>query len=189
MGAAVALNVDELKNWELPNVNDSEVANICRQFKNLAKHIAIQLHIKHARRLKQYSVAFNPATKAKLRHHLGQIRDTVDKLEVSNAKKEALYSKIEALQLEIDKERTRFESLAALLVEVADTAGEAAEKFEPVKRLIEIITGTFGKSKRTEDEQARLPAPRGLKRIEPPKKPLNGKEQKRSLGKEDEIPF
>jgi hypothetical protein len=44
-----------------------------------------------------YSVALDSATKSKIRHHLQQIKDIVDRLEVSERKKEALYSKINAL--------------------------------------------------------------------------------------------
>ena len=116
--------------------------------------------------IKQHSVALDAAAKIKLRHLLDQIRETVDKLDVSVAKKEALYNRINYLLAEIDRERTRWAAFAALMIEACDDIGQAAKKLEPVVRLVERVGAAIGVAKRAEDAQPRLPAPKTSKRIQ-----------------------
>jgi hypothetical protein len=146
-------------------------------------------------RTTQHSVAFDPAAKIKLRHLLGQMRETVDGLDVSVAKKEALFKKINALQAEIDRDRTRYQAYAALAIEACDDAEKAAKKLGSVKRPIESVGGVFGDAKRAEDAQPKLPPRREPKQISPPKfvstKALSSKHNGDRYDKplDDEIPF
>jgi hypothetical protein len=190
LGAAKAYDIESLTAWMLPHVNENDVWVTCRQFRADAEHVAIQLHIKHTRQLRQFSVKFDAAAKEKLRHHLAQMRAMVDKLELAHAKKEGLFKRINALEQEIDRDRTRYEMLAALLVDASDDLANAADRWVPTLRA---IAGIFRKSKEIEDEQrGQLPSPKEPKRIEPPRSPLvapkkarNGFEKKL----DDEIPF
>jgi hypothetical protein len=184
LAAAGEYEIQELMGYEMPLVQDGDARAKCRQFRLRAEHVAMRLLIRHSHHTNEYSVAFDAATKERLRHHLGQIRIAVDKLEVSDAKRDRLYTRIEALQLEIDRDRTRIESLAALIAEAADGA-------EPVLRVAEKIAGIFGKAKQIADEQARLPAPKQPKRIEGPKKQIAAPRKPKQTFKQldDEIPF
>jgi hypothetical protein len=102
---------------------------------------------------------------------LERIKNIVDGVEVSQRKKEALYSKINALADEIDRDRTRFDAAMALVLEVASTGGEAAEKLEPVRKWIDSIARLLGRAKEEEDAAAQgLPAPEERKQIEPPRR-------------------
>lgn len=186
LGGVAVFNIDALSNWSAPRVDDD--ITLVQQFISDVGHCTTQIRLLRARREKQYSVVLDPATKKKLRHYLDQIRDVVDKLEMPQPKKDRLYSKIEALALEIDRERTRYQALAALFIEAADDAGEAAKRLEPVVRLVERVGAAIGLSKRSEEAQAKLPPPPERKRIEPPKKPIR---RQSSFDKElnDEIPF
>ena len=120
-----------------------------------------------------------------------EIRETVDVLDVSVAKKEKLYARLSDLEGEINRDRTRYEAYAGLMIEACDDAGEAATRLEKVVRIVERIGAAIGIAKRAEDAQARLPAPAEQKRIEhqpkakPPKS--NGGNFDKQL--DDEIPF
>jgi hypothetical protein len=131
-------------------------------------HYLIRIQIRHTRRTKGYSVAFDHATKAKIRHHLSQIKDTVDRLEVPEVKKEALYARISALQNEVDRDRTRFDVYAALILETATTTGKVARKLKPLMKLLQPITALFANATESENSQLRLPPAQPLKRLEPP---------------------
>ena len=144
-----------------------------------------ELRLRNIEREKQHSVALDTATKTKLRHLLSQIREMVDKLDISVARKERLYSRINALQEEIDRERTRYQAFAALMIEASDDVGEAAKRLEPAVRLLERVGAVFRKAKRDEDNQPKLPPRKEHKRIEPPNKKNLAFEE--DLG--DEIPF
>jgi hypothetical protein len=148
------------------------------------------IRLQRAERLKVNSVQLDASTKQKLRHLTNEIRETVDKLDVSVAKKEKLYSRLSELEDEINRDRTRYEAVAALMIEACDDVGEAAKRLEPVVRIVERIGAAIGIAKRAEDAQARLPAPSEQKRIEHrPKGPPTSKGKPFDRQLDDEIPF
>ena len=112
-------------------------------------------------------------------------------LDVSVAKTEKLYARLADLESEINRDRTRYEAVAALMIEVCTDAGEGANRLEPFVRMIERISHALGVAKIAEGSQPRLPPPREQKRIEhqpkvkPPKS--NGGNFDKQL--DDEIPF
>jgi hypothetical protein len=122
------------------------------------------------RRAKEYSVQLDAAAKKKLSHLLTQMREAIEKLDISVAKKDKLYRRINALQDEIDRERTGFHAFGALVIEAADDAGEAATRLEPVTRMIERLGAALGLAKRQESPPSQLPSPSERKRISGPKK-------------------
>jgi hypothetical protein len=167
-------------NDRLPKVEDINYST----YTNFGKEVEFyrtQLLIRHGRRVQGYSVRLDSATKKKISHHLAKIREMVAGLELSDDKRDALYSKIEALQLEIDRDRTRLDAYADLIIEAAGTVGEAVEKIEPLRKFLETIARLIWNS-RSEDAK-RLPSPPSKKQIEPPRN------QHLSSDVNDEIPF
>lgn len=68
-----------------------------------------EIQIRHSRRAKVYSVPSDLATKERIRHHLNEMKSLCDRLEISVVKKEIILKKILDLELEMTRERTRFE--------------------------------------------------------------------------------
>jgi hypothetical protein len=100
------------------------------------------------------------------------------KLDVLQSKKEALFTKIAALEREVNCGRTRFDAVAALWFEVCDKVGEGVERLEPLRKLIDSVGNLIGAAKKEEETEAhRLPAPKTPKQIAPPKE------------SDDDIPF
>lgn len=183
--AAKHYGIEALSSWEQPpagadwQLYDAFIADV--------DYAITALRLKNIERRGAHSVALDADAKTKLRQMLNHIRETVDKLDISVAKKEALYKRINALQDEIDRDRTRYEAFAALFIEAADDAGEAAKRLEPVVRLIERVGAAIGVAKRSEVSQPKLPPRKEPKRIEPPKP--NGKKNGFDKALDDEIPF
>lgn len=187
LGAAQVYGIDELSSVELPHVEDNHAGVAYRQFRVRISQVCTLLRLRTAQRLKKTAVAFDPATKAKLRHLLDQMRDAVDKeIRLTQRKRDALFSKIADLSREVDSNWSRVESYGALVIEVADAFGEAVDRLEPLRKWIDSIGAAFGKARRDQDDQARLPAPREPKRIEPPKRRAASQGDKKI---DDEIPF
>jgi hypothetical protein len=188
LAAAEECGVEELMKWETPSVGDEDARVVCRNFRQDAKRVALKLNIRALRRAKGYTVAFDAATKAKLRHHLEQIRQTVDKLELSDAKKSRLHNCIDDLNREIGNDRTRTETYGALVMEVATIIDNASR---PLSDAIWRLGTALGLAKASAREQQRLPAPKKPKQIEAPKPKADAKPlPKRSFDKDlDEIPF
>ena len=171
-------------NDRVPKIEDVTY-NTYINFSKDVKHYRTMLEIRHGRRVQGYSVRFDSATKEKMRHHLNQLRGIFDKLQVEVQKREALFAKLDELQQEVDRDRTRFDSYAALTIEAAGVVGEVVEK----SRVLEILDGiarVFWGAKKQE-ETKRLPVPTTPKRIEPPRTPKIESKKKGEL--DDDIPF
>jgi hypothetical protein len=80
-------------------------------------------------------------------------------------KRDALYSRLAALAKEVDQSKTFFGTLMGLILETSGTLGEAAERLDPLARLIRRLTSVVADQK-TADAQSQLPAPPERKRIE-----------------------
>lgn len=162
MAAIRELNIAELCSWD-PNGNDMP-----NRFVDDVQQVAQQFMIRHSRRQRKYTVAFDPATKRKLHHYLNQIREIVDHSADSESKKDALRACIAALAAEIDCGRSGYEKFADLVVSLAGLTADAWDKVSP---MVKTLMGTVESAKSEEDAQARLPAPSKKKQIEgPPKK-------------------
>jgi hypothetical protein len=143
------------------------------------------VRIRHSRRAKRYSVALDTATKQKIKHHLDQLKEITGSLELSTAKRESVLGKILALEMELARERTRFEVIAALILESATVAGQAGEKLEPWRKWIDSIANLFGLAKDRDVHNPSLPSPEERKQIEPPKRQLPAPRN----DTDDDIPF
>lgn len=193
LAAAKVFELNILTDWDVPStsVSDGIVHSRYEQFSSDVDHYTVQIRLRNARRTKRDSVALDSIIKRKIRHHLNKIKEIIDQLEVSDPKKEALYAKIGALENEVDRDRTRFEALTALILEAADTGGNAAKKLKPVREFINSITGLIKAAKDGEEAVAqRLPPPSERNRIEGPRKQLPAPDaSSESPEVDDEIPF
>jgi hypothetical protein len=117
-----------------------------------------------------------------VQHHIEQLRGIFDKLEIEQEKREALVDRLNELQKEVDRDRTRFDAYAALVVEVAGVVGETVERskvLDVLNAIARVIWGTkkdqdtkrlpSAPPKRLESvrkHQARLQSFRSMRRIE-----------------------
>jgi hypothetical protein len=175
IAAARFFGMEFLKDFEVPRVSASNIYESYVQLLSDVDHCTLHLRLRHARRMKQYSVALDAAAKSKIRHHLTKIREIIDKLEIKPSKKEALYSKISSLEEELNRSRTRFEVLASLFLETTDVIGEGAERLEPLRKIFDTISKVFKQAKDAEENSLLSPPPSASHpRIEPPRKKLEG---------------
>jgi hypothetical protein len=147
------------------------------------KRLCTMLRVKNGRRVQGYSVRFDTPAKMKVQHHIKQLRGIFGKLEVERRKKDALLEKLNELQKEVDRDRTRFDAFGALVIEVAGVMGDAVEKSK-VLDVLDAIAGVIWGSKREGTKQ--LPAP-PTKRIEPPR--ASDPNHKGEGDMDDEVPF
>jgi hypothetical protein len=149
------------------------------------EHFRTGLLIRHGRRTQGFSVKFDEAAKRILRHHLSQMREVIDRLEVEQNKRESLFAKVNALEQEVDRDRTRYDSFAALTIE---TAGLLDTTLEPINKLLTNIARVFWGAK--EEEMKKLPPPKTPKRIEGPRDQKQPPSKQKTRGDlDDEIPF
>jgi hypothetical protein len=178
LGAINALGLESNFKSEVPSIDDVNYSTYLNFNKDVT-HYRTVLQIRRSQREQGYSVQFDETAKSKIHHHLDQVLDIFDKLEVEDAKREKLIARLNDLQNEVNLKRTRFDRLAALSIEVASVAGEVTEKSR-VLDLLGAVQRVFWGAQT--EKQKRLPSPKSQKRIEPPKI-----EKKSSM--DDDIPF
>jgi hypothetical protein len=187
IAVARELDLAILGDWEVPKFGSTSIHEEYLQFQSDVDFYVVRLRLKHARRARGYSVALDTSTRSKIRHHLNRIRDIVTKLEIAQRKREALLAKLTAFESEVDRDRTRFDSAMALMIEAAGATGEAAKKLKPVRKIIDSITDLIKSAKDEEDSGSpSLPPPEERKRIEPPRA-SSPSDKGSSL--DDDIPF
>jgi hypothetical protein len=93
------------------------------------------------------SVTLNADRRAQIHDLIAKIRKVVALLDVSEAKRDAIYSRIAALAKEVDQSKTIFATLMGLILETSGTLGEAAEKLDPLARLPTSAHVDCGRSK------------------------------------------
>jgi len=191
--AAIAeLGLESQISFHLPNAQDINYDTYQNLLSNINTYLT-KLKIRHGRRVQGYSVRYDAVTKMKIRHHLSQVRGIVDNLEVDQKKKEALFLKISALEQEVDRDGTRFDTYAALVIEVAGVLGDAADKLEPVRKIMDSMSRLIWGSK-NEEEAKQLPSPPERKQIEPPHSDdslgdMNDGDENPPSGFDDKVPF
>jgi hypothetical protein len=178
IAAITELGLEAQFDNRVPKIEDVDY-NTYVNFSKDVKHYRTMLEIRLGRRVQGYSVRFDAATKVKVYHYIDKLRGIFEKLEVEEDKREALFKKLIELRHEVERNRTRFDSYAALAIESSGVVGDVVEKSKVLK-VLDSIAKVFWNSK-AEQETKRLPAPPTPKRIEPPRA--------ESGGLDDEIPF
>ena len=169
--AAKSLNIEKIKSLYVPPMDDPDVTKLQKYEKfthNLDAYIE-NFKITSGRRNSKFSVKLNATEKGKLRHFIEQIKDTVENSLLSTAKKEAIFKKLAALALEIDRDRTRFEAFADVVSDLAHVSRNLADGAEPWWKWAKPMFEILGSAKEAEDQQGILPAPEEQKKLQPPR--------------------
>jgi len=123
--------------------------------------------IRRARRDSGASVKFDGSAKAKLRHYLDQIREIVELSSgITDEKKDLLFKKINALQEEIERIRSRREVYGTFILYFSGIFGEAVERSK-IQPLLESIGKVFWNAERSQNVP-QLSAPNEMKMLAPP---------------------
>lgn len=170
----------------------SDATERIKEMKMAIDAYRIQIRINRSFNRNKYSVVVNQAEKTKIRHYLENIRSVVDGWDINNKKKEAIFSRISALNLEIDRNRTRMEIFADLLLTTTGIANKAEKDLAPIRKWFNPLENLFGEAKVEADEQAPQITYSEPKQIEGPKKQLTGPQPKKTNSDapfDEDIPF
>lgn len=133
-------------------------------------------------------LALTPDFKTQIGGHLTAIRKIVAEAEVSESKRDAIFRRINNLQEEVDRDRTRTEAAMALWLDITSAISKGAKNLDPAIERMERIVKVFAKAK-DENEQKALMAPKERKRIAPPTAAPESDARQVSKSLDDEIPF
>ena len=102
----------------------------------------------------------------KIRDHTRKIRGIISQIDIGPDLRQSLLNKLNVFEAELDRERTRWESLFSLFRSMTKAVGDGAENLEPaVKQTERIIGAMHGQQENQiekESENKSLPAPDDL---------------------------
>jgi hypothetical protein len=97
LGAIAALDLEAAFKSEVPSIDNVDY-NTYLNFNKDVMHYRTILRIRRSLRTQGYSVQFDETAKRKIHHHLHQVLDIFNKLEVEDTKREKLIDRLNDLQ-------------------------------------------------------------------------------------------
>lgn len=167
---------------QLPGDPDS-FANYFREVTGDVEYHIAKTSFERAARYKNGASAIyvlTPSLKMEIHHYITQIRDLIAGVELTDAKRAALVSKLNAFAAEVDRDKTRIESLAAAIIWTRREVVNGAKGLEPIIEKLERTFNAFAKA----TDWARLPSPGDKKQLPPPPKRIENRREP-----DDEVPF
>jgi hypothetical protein len=114
---------------------------------------------------------------------INKIRKVVNASDFPSAQKDSIYKNLSSLQLEVDRENTRFDAFLSRLLDLTNAVGEGAENLEPLAKLMTRIMRSFGRAKADHD-QRKLPPVKERRALPKPASEKSGVSEI-----DDDIPF
>lgn len=195
LATAGELNLEMLEYW----TNNPSEANNSSNFKQIKYDIdgaITRIKIRHAQFIRKASVRLELISREKIRDLITKIKLNIEAMELPLPRKEALMSRLNAFSAEVDRDRTRFEAFAALVIEAAGVAGKVEKKLRPIRKWIDSIASMLHEARALEDAHTRLSGPdkrlqAPTKQIAPPSGELWVKPEppKSGGGADEEVPF
>jgi hypothetical protein len=111
--------------------------------------------------LKEEYVELDDDWRSKAIAYVQRVRSAVRKAEMEEALRESILKRVNELQSEIERNRTRFAALAEVWLAATEAAGKGATNLEPVFRRLEKLGGAFSWLRKVQNDQEpkRLPPP------------------------------
>jgi hypothetical protein len=176
----VARNIDVGVSPQVPDA-DSAFGSYFETFLKKVDSFKVQVRFELSARRRTSGTIFRIAGnfKTQIGGHLTAIRKIVHEADLSESKRDAIFRRLEKLQFEVDRDRTKAEAAIGLWLDISSAIGHGAKNLDPAIERLERIMKIFARAR--DEDTAKLPAPPEQKRIPPPSQPQpNG---------DDDIPF
>lgn len=148
----------------------------------LASRISLRVSRKKRENLNP-SYVLTESLRRKIHHHLNIIREDLQKLDLTDSKKDQLFNKLNIFAIEVDRDRTRPEAIAQFFVGVRKSAGAGVDK---VQGILDRTVDILGMLSDAEEYTPILIEKEKRKLLEGPQSSKNSKKETAS---EDEMPF
>ena len=175
---AEARNIDLGVPPEVPEA-DPGFGSYFDMFQRRVDSFKVKARLELSARRKGSGIIFRVAGnfKTQIGGHLTAIRKIVHEADLSEKKRDAIFRRIEKLQFEVDRDRTRAEAATALWLDISSAIGQGAKNLDPAIERLERIMKVFAQAR--DEDTPQLPAPAEQKRIPAPTPPPA----------DDDIPF
>lgn len=141
------------------------------QFKSDLDHYVTQLVLDNRLRSRQDTVEVLPNTKDRLRTYISGLRQCIELGNMTGAKREALFKKLDAFEAELEKRRLNMVTVAKFAYFILSVPGTMWASVDITHKLTTNIMQTVADAKVAEDETRQLPTTAPLKALSAPRKP------------------
>jgi hypothetical protein len=164
-----------------PPKSDDKFSDFFQDFRRHAEIASQKILMEAARRVKvgaHQIVVLDAAARQAIHALIEAIREKLNELTLSEAKRESLFNQLNSFAAELDRNRTRTEAFFAFAVELARTAREVNDEFKPLQQTIDRVFDWIDKAKKLIDalppwsERRKIEGPQ--KRLPPPNNDLAG---------------
>lgn len=153
-----------------PPNDDPNFSNWFREFRSDLDYWRAQIQIRQVRGKNSGIVkviSFTEDYREEIHGLLEKIRRVVNSTELSVEKKDAIYGKLAALQLEVDRSKTRFDALLSRMLDFTNAVGDGADNLKPLANLTERLMKVLGRAK-SDLDMGLLPSPDETKKLAAP---------------------
>jgi hypothetical protein len=112
--------------------------------------------------LSRNAVALDEDWRTKIHSYIATIRQIVQKADLEPPIKEGILKKLQALDAEVDRERSRIQIFSEALVGVCEGISSGANALTPAARLLERVIGSLARLKSNKPDVLALPKPDDL---------------------------
>lgn len=186
VAAAVALEVDEIANFDVPPIQN-DFSEAYDEFTLALQRFVMKVSLLKVRTGKVYSVELSAADKERIHGYVKKIRDVLEGADLDEKKRNSLYAKLNAFDADVDRARTPFNNAMLMALDVAHVVKAYGEALNPLSELVKRINDLLASAKSKEPDAAQLPPPEQKKKLPPPPKQIEGPKFSRDL--DDDIPF
>ncbi len=159
----------DMKTLQFKRTNDDESKFAVRDrllvIEHYLKAIDLDIRVNDAIIHDNYYIELNDDWKTRATTYVSHIRDVVSKAEVVEAIRERIFKRLNDLQGELDKNRTRVEAMTEVFLSITEAVSKGAKHLDPAVKLVERLAGALSgaRTSRIEhDAPLQLPPPEQL---------------------------
>lgn len=173
----------------IPAENDDKFYDDFSQFSLTVQGEVARIRIRGRRSRNSVSVQLTDNTRTKIEHYILRLRETIEKADLSEARKKALRGKLDELADELGKRRLNLGRTMAVLSLVLASLGSATAIAADGPSAITHIMQLIGVDKESEDNAVSRLAPPPKALPAPPQKPPPVSVKAAPVEIDDDIPF
>ena len=202
VAAAKNYGIEPFKSMEVPRYTDWRKQGDFFQFKSDLDHFITQLVLDNKYESRKDNVALSVATKEQIRLQIHALRASLEKADIEYSKREALLSRLDALEKELEKRRTSMLALAKVVFAIVAIPGTVWGTAEAGQKLITTLMTSVAEAEGHDDQHRLIAAPPSLRELSPPRTEKSAPSFGRSSGSsfggrspmdrgnlDDDIPF
>ena len=171
LAAAKRFAIEPFATMQMPavsNFND----NAHRQFKADLDFYMTQLAIDNTMRDRRDSVLLSQPAKERIRNYLHELKQCIDKADLSEARKEALLKKLADFEVELDRRRLSLLAVTRVTLEIMMIPGALWASQQIMTKLLNNMLQAVAEEKVVDDQNRQLPPIDPPQKLIPPREPI-----------------